>query len=362
MPASVMPALQKTLFSGYIGEGPRTAQFEAELARWLGVREVVSVNSGTAALHLAMRLAGVGPGAEVITTPLTCLATNTPIASLGARPVWADIVPATGNISPTAVARLCNANTRAIVAVHWGGYPCDLDELAAIARQWSIPLIEDASHALGSTYKGRRIGLHADFVCFSFQAIKLLTTGDGGALVSRSPSNTERARRLRWFGLDRRLQHDDCRWEQDVAEHGYKFHMNDIAATIGLEQLRYLDANLAQHQQHAASYDQALRDCRHIRPLQRSADRQSAHWLYTVRVARRASFVEHFRTAGIESSRVHARNDHYQLFADAMHDAPQLPGVDVFDSEQVSIPCGWWLRPPDVDHIINTLLRYEASA
>src|SRR6185312_763382 len=330
MPAKVIPALEGTLFSGYIGEGPRTAQFEKELAHWLDVDEVVSVNSGTSALHLAMHLAGVGPGAEVITTPLTCLATNTPIASLGAQPVWADIDPSTGNISPDAVARLCNENTRAIVAVHWGGYPCDLDELAAIARRWSIPLIEDASHALGSSYKGRRIGQNADFACFSFQAIKLLTTGDGGALVSRSPDVAERARRLRWFGLDRRLPSDNCRWEQDVAEHGYKFHMNDIAATIGLEQLRHVDANLALHQKHAARYDHALRHCRHVRPLRRAADRESACWLYTVRVNERNAFIEHMRAAGIESSRVHVRNDEYRMFGDAVHAV--LPGVDVFDS------------------------------
>lgn len=358
MPATVMPELQQTLFSGYIGEGPRTVQFETELAQWLGVPHVVSLNSGTSALHLAMRLAGIGPGCEVITTPLTCLATNTPIAALGARPVWADIDPESGNICPAAVARLCNANTKAIVAVHWGGYPCDLDELAAVARRWSIPLIQDASHALGARYKDRCIGQDADFACFSFQAIKLLTTGDGGALVCGSAAAAERARRLRWFGLDRRLPAGDCRWEQDVGEHGYKFQMNDIAATIGLQQLRHVDANLARHREHAAAYDEALRHCRQIRPLRREADRESAFWLYTVRVRDRSAFVEHMRAAGIETSRVHVRNDGYGMFAGVARTA--LPGVDRFDAEQVCIPCGWWLSPRDVERVIAAALRYEA--
>lgn len=361
MPESVMAPLQQTLFSGYIGEGPRARQFEQNLAAWLGVHDVVAVNSGTSALHLALQLAGVGAGDEVVTTPLTCVATNTPILALGARPVWADIDAETGNISAEDVARKCGTRTKAIMVVHWGGYPCDLTALAAVARARNIPLIEDAAHALGSEYQGARIGQHGDFVCFSFQAIKMLTTGDGGALVCRSADDDRRARRLRWFGLDRdKIVADECRWEQDIAEYGYKFHMNDIAASIGCEQLHYLDANIAKHQAHAAMYDAALCDFRRIRRLPYATDRRSAHWLYTVRVAQRSAFIAHMQAAGIATSRVHVRNDRYSVFA-ASVDA-NLPGVDVFDVEQVSIPCGWWLSPADVDAIIHAMQRYEDAA
>ena len=354
-----MPALQQTLMSGHIGEGPRVAHFETELATWLGVRSVAAVNSGTSALQLALRLAGVGHGDEVVTTPLTCAATNAPILALGGRAVWADIDPMTGNISADDVARKCTPHTKAILAVHWGGYPCDLEALAAVAQRHSIPLIEDAAHALGSSYQGKRIGGHSDYVCFSFQAIKLLTTGDGGALVCKSDAEDQRARRLRWFGLDRRIEAGDCRWEQDIPEHGYKFHMNDIAATIGLEQLRFLDDNLARHRAHAAHYDTALQGNTKVRSLARSPDRTSAHWLYTVRVANRAAFVEHLRTCGVAASRVHVRNDRYAMFAASA--GAVLPGVDVFDAEQVNIPCGWWLSPADLDTVVRALQTYEAS-
>lgn len=361
MPETVMTSLQATLFSGYIGEGPRTAQFERELGEWLGVPTVVAVNSGTAALHLALRLAGVGPGDEVISTPQTCVATHTPILSLGARVVWADIDPWTGNISVEDVAKKCTARTKAIMAVHWGGLPCDLTELKQVARQWNIPLIEDAAHALGSEYQGRRIGCHADFVCFSFQAIKMLTTGDGGALVCRAVEDDRRARRLRWFGLERNpVGHGECRWEQAIDEHGYKFHMNDIAATIGCEQLRYLDANVARHQAHAAVYDDVLRGFRRLRPLRQSSDRRSAHWLYTIRTTERAAFIAHMHAAGIETSRVHVRNDRYPIFAASACDG--LAGVATFDAEQVSIPCGWWLSDSDVNTIVAALRQFEEAA
>ena len=360
MPETVMPHLQRTLLSGHIGEGPRVPEFEVALAQWLDVRSVVAVNSGTSALQLALRLAGVGPGDEVVTTPLTCAATNEPILALGGHAVWADIDPATGNICALDVERKCTPRTKAILAVHWGGTPCDLEALAAVARQHGIALIEDAAHALGSSYQGQRIGGFSDFVCFSFQAIKLLTTGDGGALVCKSEADDQRARRLRWFGLDRRIEAGDCRWEQDIAEHGYKFHMNDMAATIGLEQLRFLDANLARHQAHAARYDAVLEGYSRVQPLARSPDLQSAHWLYTVRVTRRTEFVEHLRSYGVAASRVHMRNDRYTMFAASAGGA--LPGVDVFDAEQVNIPCGWWLSPADVDTVVRTLQSYEAGA
>ncbi|WP_374353137.1 DegT/DnrJ/EryC1/StrS family aminotransferase [Chitinimonas sp.] len=360
MPDSVMPALQQTLFSGYIGEGPRVAQFERALADWLAVPDVVTVNSGTSALHLALHLAGVGPGDEVISSPQTCVATHTPVVALGGRMVWADIDPWTGNISAADVAAKCSERTKAIIAVHWGGYPCDLAELAAIAHTRGIALIEDAAHALGSRYQGLRIGAHGDFVCFSFQAIKLLTTVDGGALVCKSREMDARARRLRWFGLDRHyMANDECRWDQDLDEAGYKFHMNDVAATIGLEQLNYLDANLARHQANAAHFDAALHGFRHIRPLLRSPDRSSAHWLYTVRVKQRQAFFEHMRDAGIACSRVHVRNDRYRAFG-INADESALSGVARFDAEQISIPCGWWIGDAERRQIVQALQQFEA--
>ena len=281
-----------------------------------------------------------------------------PILALGARPVWADVDPWTGNMCPDDVARKCTNRTKAILAVHWGGYPCDLSELAQVAKERGIPLIEDAAHALGSEYRGGRIGRHGDFVCFSFQAVKMLTTGDGGALVCRSLIDEQRARRLRWFGLDRdHNAGETCRWDQDIHEYGYKFHMNDIAATLGCAQLPYLDGNVAKHRAHAAAYDRALQRLSVIRPLHYRADRRSSYWLYTVRVAQRSAFISHMRKHGVAASRVHVRNDRYRVFEASAGDA--LDGVDIFDAEQVNIPCGWWLQLEDIATVIDAMKRFE---
>ena len=171
MPESVMEPLRKVLLSGYIGEGPRVEEFERQLAPWFN-NNVLTVNNGTSALQLALRLANVSYGDEVVSTAMTCSATNEPILAMGARIIWADIDPWTGNINPEDVAAKITPKTKAIMCVHWGGYPCDLDELNAIAAEHGIKLIEDACHAFGSTYRGKPIGSHSDFACFLFRRLR----------------------------------------------------------------------------------------------------------------------------------------------------------------------------------------------
>jgi dTDP-4-amino-4,6-dideoxygalactose transaminase len=359
MPRSVLAPLRRTLFSGYIGEGPRVTEFEQALRPWLGARNVLALNSGTSALHLALRLTGVGPGDEVVSSPMTCMATNVPILALGARIVWADIDPWTGNIDPQDVARKITSRTKAVVCVHWGGYPCDLRELNAIAAARGIRVIEDACHAFGSIYRGRPIGAHSAFACFSFQAIKELTTVDGGALTCRLKAHAERGRLLRWYGIDRNAHRKDLRCEEDVEEFGYKFHTNDVAATIGLEQLKYVAATIARHRENAARYDEAFRGLHAIRPLRYGADRSSAHWLYTVRVRGRLDFMRWMEQQGIMVSQVHSRNDTHTVFREFR---TPLPGVEEFVAQQVSIPVGWWLGRRDRARIVAAVTAYERTA
>src|SRR3989338_2880247 len=180
MPESIMAPLKETLLSGYIGQGAKVDEFEAKMAGWLGCERILTLNSCTSALQLALRLANVGFGDEVLSTSMTCTATNVPVMAMGARIVWVDIDPRTGNLDPRAIEKKIGKKTKAILAVHWGGYPCDLDEIHAVAKKHNLKVIEDAAHALGSVYKGKKIGNHSDFVCFSFQAIKHMTTVDGG--------------------------------------------------------------------------------------------------------------------------------------------------------------------------------------
>ena len=348
MPDTVMEPLREVLLSGYIGEGPKVKEFERQLAPWFNNKNVLCVNSGTSAIQLALRLSNVGPGDEVISTPMTCSATNMPILALGARIVWADINPWTGNIDPEDVKKKVTSKTKAIMCVHWGGYPCDLDELYSIATQNGIRLIEDACHAFGSTYRGKKIGAHGDFVCFSFQAIKGITTVDGGVLCCRFGSDYERGKLLRWYGIDREAKCKDLRCEADIKEWGYKFHMNDVAATIGIDQLKYVAHNISMTRNHAIKYDTALPE----QILKYETDRLSSYWLYTIRVKDRDGFIDRMKEQHISVSKVHARNDHHGCFADSR---AHLPGVDEFCAEQVSIPVGWWLISAEIEKVIERI-------
>ncbi len=357
MPESVMGPLREVLFSGYIGEGPRVVEFEKALAPWFDNDNVLALNNGTSALHLALRLSNVMSGDEVISTPMTCVATNEPILALGAKVVWADIDPWTGNIDPVDVAKKISSKTKAIMAVHWGGYPCELDELNILAKKHGIKVIEDACHAMGSMYHGKPIGSHSDFSCFSFQAIKEMTTVDGGALVCKSKKDCERGRLLRWYGIDRNTSRKDFRCEENIMEFGYKFHMNDVAAIIGIEQLKYLSTTIAKHRANADRYHEAFKDMKMVKPLRYKDDRLSSYWLYTVRVKNRDIFVEEMEKAGIVVSQVHARNDKHSMFKDSL---VELSGVDEFASENICIPVGWWLSEEEVSHIIETIVKFES--
>jgi len=358
MPRSVIRPLKKVLFSGYIGEGPQVEEFERRLMPWFGCENVLALNNGTAAIQLALRLAGVGPGDEVISTPMTCVATNEPILAAGARIRWADIDPQTGNIDPEDVAKKITAKTKAIVVVHWGGYPCELNELNRLAAARGIKLIEDACHAFGSTYQGKPIGSFSDFTCFSFQAIKEITTVDGGALVCRTKDDCQRGRLLRWYGIDRKTNRKDFRCEEDIKEFGYKFHMNDVTAAIGIEQLKYVKANLEKTRDHASRYNQAFSGLANIKPLNYRPDRLSSYWIYTLLAKQQAEFAAWMKKSKIVVSRVHARNDSHSMFKDF---AVKLPGVDNFVSRQMCIPVGWWLKPKEVGYIIDTVLKFDSS-
>lgn len=338
------------LQSGYIGQGPKVAQFELELQKWFECGYVLTTNSATSALHLALRLAGVGAGDEVISTPMTCAATNVPILERGARIVWADIDPWSGNIDPESVRQKITAKTRAIVAVHWAGYPCELEEINAMAREHGISVIEDAAHAFGASYKGRAIGSISDYTAFSFQAIKHLTTGDGGALTCRKEESYQRGKLLRWYGIDREGSRKDFRCEEDIVEHGYKFHMNDIAAGIGLGQLSEISNTLEAHRANARFYREGLSDITGVGLMREASDRVSSHWLFTLRHKKRDELVSLLNKNGVMASQVHARNDFHTAFKNF---ACALPGVDEFSKEQLNIPVGWWLSASERELILT---------
>jgi perosamine synthetase len=360
MPESVFNPLRTVLMSGFIGEGPKVEDFEHALRPWLGTPNILALNSGTSALQLALHLSEIGPGDEVISTPLTCVAMNLGVLHRHARIIWADVDPRTGNIDPNDVKSKINERTKAILTVHWGGDPCDIEAIQALAKPRSIKVIEDASHALGARYQGRPIGCHSDFVCFSFQAVKVLTTIDGGALTCRDHADWDRGRLLRWYGLDRRERQkrgidDDS---TDILEAGYKFHMHDVSATIGLEQLGYLKRNLASARANARRFDTEFRNLHGIRLLERRPGHQSSCWLYTLHVDNVKRFRRYMDQAGIDVSQVHVRNDKYRVFKDF---STRLPNLDVFTSSNICIPVGWWLSDRDIERVIEAVRTYDAA-
>ena len=258
-------SVSDVLTSGYIGQGPKVEEFEEKLIDFLHVPRLLTTNSGTSALQLAVTLSGVLPGDEVISTPMTCSATNTAIVSQGATIVWADIDPDTGNIDPNSVEGILKRRSnsgpmpKAIMCVHWGGYPCDMKALMDIGQKYGIKVIEDAAHAFGAFYKNEYIGNHGDFVCFSFQAIKHLTSVDGGALVCKDLKDHNRGKLLRWYGIDREGERSDFRCEADITEAGWKYHMNDVCAAVGIANLREIDWVLDRHKKYGQIYDEELR-------------------------------------------------------------------------------------------------------
>jgi len=342
----LLPALRDVLYSGQVGQGPKVEEFEAALAPVAGNRNVLAVNSGTSALQLALRLAGAR-GGSVVTTPMTCAATVLPVLAEGARPVWADIDPATGNIDPLDAERKLAPDTRAVLAVHWGGQPCDMTALMDLGARHGIPVIVDAAHALGAQWAGEPVGSPAaDFTCFSLQAIKHITTIDGGILTTRDAGNYRRGKLLRWYGIDRDAEQADARVAADIGDWGYKFHMNDVAATIGLAQLRHLPGILAAHRGNAAFYDDALCGLVQAAPARRYSE--GAWWLYTLLWrdgAQRAAFQAFMRSRGIQVSRVHGRLNRLTCFRE--YAAGPLPGVDEFFERECCIPVHWALTEAD---------------
>ena len=354
--AELMPALEETLYSGYVGQGPKVAQLEGALGAYLGNRNVLAVNSGTSAVQLALRLAGVR-GGSVVTTPMTCAATALPILAEGARVIWADIDPATGNIDPVDGGRKIAGDTRAILAVHWGGQPCDMGALMDVGARRGLPVIVDAAHALGSAWDGQMTGGPlADFTCFSLQAIKHITTVDGGILATRDGGAWRQGKLLRWYGIDREAGQVDGRVEAGIAEPGMKWHMNDVAATIGLVQLPHLPGVLVAHRANAAFYGRVLAPW--LAPPVVYPGAVGSWWLYTLLLrdaGTRAAFAAHMKAAGVQVSRVHARLDGHTCFRGSR--CP-LPGVDEFYARMCAIPVHWALSAADRRAVADAVIAF----
>jgi dTDP-4-amino-4,6-dideoxygalactose transaminase len=354
VPEASIDEVVDTLHTRWIGQGPKVDKFEEIWEQRIsGDHKSVAVGSGTDALHLAYILAGVGPGDEVICPIFTCTATNLPIIYQGAKPIFADIQPHSMNIDPESVKKLINKKTKAIVAVDYGGLPADLDELMDIAHSHNIPLIEDAAQAHGATYKGRNVGSIADFTTFSFQAIKIVTTGDGGMLTIKDPSLLEKAKRIRWFGIDRKAKQED-RWKNDIDELGYKYQMTDVEAAMGIGAMTVFDETLAAYRRNWEQYRDGLKDCKNVYFVDEPADRRSSCWIATIITEYREELEIKFKERNVAANQTHYRNDRYTIFGGRVK---HCPNMDAIEDKYLLLPNHLGVTPEEIESIIRTVRR-----
>ena len=351
--------LSDVLQSGYIAQGPKVDELEVELQNFFGNALCSTVNAGTSALHLALRLVRdtCGERNTVLSIPLTCTATNFPILANGFDIRWIDTDPTTCNADTLDMRRKIGPDVAAIVVVHWGGSPCDLEAIRSIQDEcerlygYRPPLIEDAAHAFGAKWDGKLLGNHDNFVMYSFQAIKHFTTGDGGLLISPTYEQHKKVRLLRWFGLDREKS-PDMRCEQNVSDWGYKFHMNDINAAIGLYNLEDVNETIKKYRTNGYFFDEALKDIDGVTLLHKHELAEPSYWIYTLRVQDRDAFTKKMLSVGVAASQVHDRNDKHTCLS--KYQIP-LPGTDEVMSDMISIPCGWWVGEEEQQHIMDAI-------
>ncbi len=346
----LMPRLEEILYSGYIAQGEAVDEFEKAFSNYIGAKNCLTVNSGSSALHVALILAGVKKGDEVISTAITAEPTNTVIAQTGAKIVWADIDLNTGNLDPDDVERKITDKTKAIMVVDYAGMPVNIARFQEIEKKYNIPVIEDVAHALGATYQGKKLGNHFRYATFSFQAIKHLTTVDGGMVCIKDDDEFEKGKLIRWFGISKGVS----RLENDIKVQGYKYHMNNVNATIGLVQLENINDVMARYISNGQYYDKALQGVKGVELMKYYENSQPSYWLYTMKVERRDDFVKMMADNGVMASELHKRNDLHSIFADSK---TNLPNVDKFEKEWVHIPCGWWVTDKDREQIVELIKK-----
>ncbi len=337
----------------WVGQGPSVEKFESEFSKvFCNGLATAAVGAGTDALHLAYLLAGIKAGDEVIAPLFTCTATNIPLLYIGAKPVFADIQPHSLNIDVDHVRRLVTERTKAIVCVHYGGLPCDMDELRQIADEADVPVIEDAAQALGASYRGSSIGSISEFTIFSFQAIKHITTGDGGMLAMKDAGLLPRAKRIRWFGIDREGK-QKAMWDNDIWELGFKYQMTDISAVLGLAALEDWDEVRAHRRNLLTIYERGLSNVPGMKFVGGGlADRVHAAWLCTVLTKDRLNLQRKLREHRIESNQVHYRNDRYTLFRESRG---FFPNMDAVEDEYLVLPLHTRMTAEDAERVVSVI-------
>lgn len=349
--------VKKVFDSGWLGMGSLVKDFENEVSKYLRAKNVVAVNTGTSALHIALVSAGIGKGNEVIVPSLTYAASVQAIVNAGAVPVFCDIEIKTLNMNIEDVKKKITQKTKAIMPVHYCGQPCNMSELFAICKEHNIRLIEDAAHAFGSTYKGKKIGSFGDITCFSFDPIKVITCGEGGAVVTNNNNVAQEVIKRRFLGIDRETfarYNEQHSWSYSVVSEGFRYHMSNINAAIGLAQLKKINGFIERRREIAKIYDNAFENIEGIELLKRDYI-SSTFLFYVIRVPKRNEMIAYLKTKGITAG-VHYIPNHTQPFFKKYY--TPLPVTEKVSQEIITLPLYPHIKNKQIKFIIEQILRY----
>lgn len=352
----------------WLGLGPKLAAFEEEWSRYIGAPASIGVNSGTAALHLALAAFGFAPGAKVLVPALTFVASATAALYNRLEPVFVDVDPHTLSMDLADLERKITPDCVAVVAVHFGGYPVAMDQLMALAAAHKLKVVEDCAHAVGGSYQGRKLGTWGDIGCFSFEEKKGMTTGDGGMISSHDAELIAPLKVQRWVGIDKDTwqragtytgDNDARHWYYEVAVLGYKYNMNDLSAAIGLAQLRKLDRFNARRTALVARYLEALAGIGHLEPLlPYRTDGLDAYWLMGIRSGQRDALIRHLKRNGVATGVHYMPLTLHPLFA--AH-AGSAPVAERIWHSFLTLPLHVDLSDDDVDYVAAMLARFEPA-
>lgn len=359
MEGSAIEKASEVLMSGYIGQGKVVEEFERYLKYYFDHEFLVTTNSATSAEHLIFHMLKERfAGCDVLCTPLTCTATNWPVILNGYNIIWVDVSIENLNMDTQDLRRKITRNTKIIYITHWGGYPTDYESLYSVINDcercfgFRPVIIEDCAHAMGAEFDGKKLGTcdlqTEQYATYSFQAIKHVTSVDGGVLIVGDTKTERNAKLIRWYGIDRETNKKDFRCEENIAQIGYKFHMNDVCAAIGLENMKTFDVE--KYRKRARYYDENIKWGANTRKILYNDN--SSYWLYTMFVDDLDLFMGKMKEKDIMVSRVHERND--------MHTCVKphkriLPNLDKIVKEMICIPCGWWVTEEQQKYIVKCI-------
>ncbi len=349
--------IKAVLGTGWLGMGDRVFQFEQKLKSLLGRKHVIAVNTGTAAIHLAVDALGINPGDEVIVPSLTFVASVQPVILSGGRPVFCEVDPETLNLDIGHVKKLITSRTKAIIPVHYGGDPCDMELLLGIAESKGITVIDDAAHAFGSKYKGKLVGSIGHMTCFSFDPIKNVTCGEGGAVVLDDDERAQLIIKKRILGIDKdtwnRYKHTRS-WFYEVQTTGYRYHMSNINAAIGLAQLEKMEGFFSVRRDVARFYDEALSGVRQIKIFKRDYSKV-VPFNYTILAEKRDELMEFLSKHGVGTVINYIPNHIQPLFAG---EGISLPVTEKIYGDMVSIPMHAALSMEDARQVVDAIKTY----